>query len=72
MSKTIRQYIGGLGRDGKKDWSTHIARDDRATGLRDHKRDRRLARASLKSGDGAGLPNGKRRRYSDRYGSYQL
>ena len=72
MSKTIRHYLGGLGRDGKQDWLTRIARDDRATGLRDHQRDRRVAKASLKSGDGAGLPNGKRRRYSDRYGSYEL
>ena len=34
MSKTIRHYIGGPGRDGKQDWLTRIARDDRATGLR--------------------------------------
>ena len=26
MSKTIRHYIGGLGRDGKKDWPTRIVR----------------------------------------------
>ncbi len=72
MSKTIRHYINGLGRDGKQDWPTRIAHDNRATGLRDHKRDRRLARASLRSGTEDDLPNGKRRRYSDRYGSYML
>ena len=72
MSKTIRHYIRGAGRDGKQDWRTRIARDDRATGLRDHKRDRRLARASLKSASEDTLPSGKRRRYSDRYGAYEL
>ena len=72
MSKTTRYYIGGLGRDGKQDWRTRIARDDRATGLRTHNRDRRVAKVSLKFGDGDDLPSGKRRRYSDRYGSYEL
>ena len=72
MSKTIRRYIGGLGRDGKQDWWTRIARDDRATGLRTHERDRKVAKVRLKSGDGDALPSGKRRRYSDRYGSYEL
>ena len=72
MSNTIRRYISGLGRDGKQDWRTTVARDDRATGLRDHKRDRRVAKALLKSGDGDNLPAGKRRRYSERYGSYEL
>ena len=72
MSRTIRRYIGGTGRDGKQDWPTIVARDDRATGLRDHKRDRRVARVSLKSGDGEALPGGKRRRYSERYGDYEL
>ncbi len=67
----MRRYIGGTGYDGKQDWRTRVARDDRATGLRDQKRDRRLARASLKSGEDR-LPNGKRRRYSERYGSYEL
>ena len=44
MSKTIRRYIGGPGSDGKQDWQTMIARDNRATGLRTQKRDRREAR----------------------------
>ena len=49
-----------------------IARDNRATGLRPQKRDRREARASLKAGDNDALPNGKCRRYSNRYGPYVL
>ena len=72
MSKATCRYISGPGRDSQQDWPTRVARDDRATGLRDHKRDRRVARASLKSGDGDALPGGKRRRYSERYGSYEL
>ena len=72
MSNTIRRYLGGPGRDGKQDWRTRIARDNRATGLRTHQRDRRVARAAMKSGSGNNLPNGKRRRYSDRYGVYEL
>lgn len=72
MSRTTRRYLGGPGRDGRPDWRTRIVRDDRATGLREHKRDRRTAKATLNSGDGDTLPNGKRRRYSDRYGEYEL
>ena len=72
MSRTIRHYTGVTGREGKQDLLTRVARDDRATGLRDHKRDRRVAKVSLKSGDGDALPTGKRRRYSERYGSYEL
>ena len=72
MSKTLRHYIGGPGRGGKQDWQTMIARDNRATGLRDHKREHRVARPSLKSGDGYALPNGKRRRYGNRYSDYEL
>ena len=72
MSNTIRHYINGPGRDGRQDWRTRVARDDRATGLRGHKRDRRVARVLLKSGNGGSLLTGKRRRYSERYGSYEL
>lgn len=72
MSRTIRRYIDGPGRDGKQDWRTRIARDSRATGLRTQKRDRRVAKAAMKCGEGDGLSSGKRRRYSDRYGEYEL
>ena len=61
MSNTIRHYIGGTGRDGKQDWLPRIARDDQATGIRDHKRDRRVAKVFLKPGDGDDMPSGKRR-----------
>ena len=72
MSRTIRRYIDGPGRDGKQDWRTRITRDNRATGLRTQKRDRRVAKAAMKCGEGDSLSSGKRRRYSDRYGDYEL
>ena len=43
MSRTIRRYIDGPACDGKQDWRTRVARDNRATGLRTQKRDRRAA-----------------------------
>ena len=49
MTRTNRHYFGGPDREGKQDFLTRVARDDRGTGLRDHKHDRRVARASLKS-----------------------
>ena len=67
MSRTVRQYIGGQGRDGEQDWPTVIARDNRATGLRTHKRDQRVAKASPKSVDADSLPCGKHHRYTERY-----
>ena len=66
------RYIGGRGRDGKQDWPTRISRDNRATGLRTHKTDRKAAKDSMKADNGDSLPSGKRRRYSDRYGYYLL
>ena len=71
MSRTKRSFRTGTGRDGKQDWTTMLARDNRATGLRDHKLDRRAARISLKTGEDTAL-SGKHRRYSDRYGNYFL
>ena len=72
MSRTTRRSLYVLGRDGRLDWRTRFVRDDRATGLRDHRRDRQTAKAALKSGDGDTFPNGKRCRYSVRYGEYEL
>ena len=73
MARTRRNYLEGVARDGKVDWKTVIARDNRATGLRDHRRDRREARVNLKAeGEDTNLAGGKRRRYSDRYGTYEL
>ena len=46
MSKNIRHYIGGPGHDGKQDWRTRIARDDRGTFLRTDKTNRIAAKAS--------------------------
>ena len=68
MSRTIGRYIRGQGWDGKRDWPTCVARDDRSTGLRDHKYDRQTAKVSLKSDDGDALLSGRRQRY----GSYEL
>ena len=53
---------------------TQIARDNRATGLRDQKRNRRKTRAELKTAgeDDSNVAGGKRRRYSERYGTYEL
>ena len=39
---------------------------------RDHSRECRTAKATLKPGDGDTLPNGKRRRCNARYGEYEL
>lgn len=72
MSRTTRKGLTGVTRDGKTAWKTIIARDRRATGLRDHRRDRREARTLLKGGDGNALASGKRRRYSNRYGDRRL
>ena len=72
VSRTTRPYIGGPDRNGKQYWPIRIARDDRATDFRDHKRDSRVDKVSLKSGNEDALPSGKRRRYSDSYGSYDL
>ena len=71
MSNTVRSYLSRKGRDGKKDWRTMIARDNRVTGLRNHKTDRRAAKASLKTGEDTAL-SGKHRRYSNRYGNYEF
>ncbi len=72
MSKTTRNYIRGLGRDGKQDLLTRVVRDNRATGLRNHRQARRVAKVALRSGETDGLTSGKRRRYGDRYESYEL
>ena len=70
MSRTIRSYRKGRGRDGKHDWTTIIARDNHVTGLRDQKRDRQITRATLRT-EGETVLSGKHRRYSNRYGTYK-
>ena len=71
MARTKRNFLSGPGRDGAKCLTTIIARDNRATGLRDHRRNRREARIHLKSRNDAQVASGKRRRYSNRYGEYE-
>ena len=70
MSRTIRSHRKGRGRDGWNDWTTIIARDSHVTGLRDQKRDRHIARVTLRT-DGETVLSGKHRRYSNSYGSYE-
>jgi len=65
MCNTLRHNIGGPGRGSKQDLQRKIARDNRATGSRTQKPDRREAPASLKSGEDNVLPTGKRHRYGD-------
>ncbi len=71
MARTIRRFVRGTGRDGQRDWTTIIRRDSRATGLRDHRHDRRAARISLRVDAEDTVAAGKRRRYSERYGTYE-
>ena len=48
-----------------------LSRDDRVTGLREHREYRRRTRQSLKRGDVGSVTAGKKRRYGDRYGNYE-
>ena len=81
MSRTFRKqpadrahtalpYIQTV-RDGYRDMSVEIDRDDRVTGLREHRQYRRRTRATLKHGDYGSVLVGKKRRYGDRYGEYE-
>ena len=70
MSRTTRSYLKGKGRDGRNDWRTIIAQDSHVTGLRDQKRDRHVARITLRI-DEETILSGKHRRYSNRYGTYE-
>ena len=57
--------------DGKRDITVKLMRDNRATGLRSHREDRREARIVLRTDEEDVLPTGKMRRYSLRYGAYE-
>ena len=57
-------------RDGKDTFTVEIKRDDRATGLRDHRVHRARARRELRATEGGDLQAGKIRRYGDTYGAY--
>ena len=72
MSRTTLRYLNGPRRDDGTHWQTRVVRDDRVSGLREHRRDRRAAKTALTSGSGDDLPNGTRHRYRDRYGEYEL
>ena len=58
-------------RDGYRDMGVELSRDDRVTGLREHREYRRRTRQSLKRGDVGSVTAGKKRRYGDRYGNYE-
>lgn len=56
--------------DGKRCFTVEIMRDNRCTGLRSHRTDRRQARIMLRTDPDDNVPAGKMRRYSLQYGSY--
>ena len=79
MSRTYREVLSDRksgtekARDGKtrKTMANWVARDNRATGLREHRQYRRKVKHQLRAGD-HDVMSGKRRRYGDRYGAYFL
>ena len=60
-----------LVRDGRTSIFTTIRRDNRSTGLREHKQYRARTRVELKGGNDEEVSSGKKRRYGDRYGIYE-
>ena len=61
-----------LVRDGRNSIFTAVRRDNRCTGLREHRQFRARARIELKLGNDEAVASGKKRRYGDRYGIYEL
>lgn len=61
-----------LVRDGRNSIFTAVRRDNRSAGLREHKQYRARTRAELKGGNNGAVLSGKKRRYGDRHGSYEL
>lgn len=61
-----------LVRDGRNSIFTALRRDNRSTGLREHRQYRARARVELKRGNDEAVAAGKKRRYGDRYGIYEL
>ena len=59
-------------RDGRNSILTAVRRDNRNTGLREHKQYRARTRIELKGGNDDAVASGKKRRYGDRYGDYEL
>ena len=60
-----------LVRDGHNSIFTALRRDNRSTGLREHRQFRARARIELKLGNDEAVAAGKKRRYGDRYGRYE-
>ena len=61
-----------LVRDGRNSIFTALRRDNRSTGLREHRQYRARARIELKLGNDEAVAVGKKRRYGDRYGIYEF
>ena len=70
MARTRRRTLEDPVNDGKIGLLTLFARDHRATGLRDHRRDRREAKLHLDTGNEGTVVNGKRRKYSNHRGGF--
>ena len=58
-------------RDGRTSIFTALRRDNRSTGLREHKQYRARTRVELKGGNDDDVASGKMRRYGDCYGIYE-
>ena len=61
-----------LVRDGRNSIFTAVRRDNRCTGLREHRQFRACTRIELKLGNDEAVASGKKRRYGDCYGTYEL
>ena len=79
MSRTLRRTAGAAGRKdrregaGRRSFVHAISRDNAATGLRDHKRERAWARQLLaEQPEREDLRNGKTRKYQAKRGEYLL
>ena len=58
--------------DGEQKLTKLIKRDNRVTGLRDHKLHRARTRQQLRTEEAENVTAGKKRRYGDHYGTYEL
>ena len=79
MSRTFRKQPDELAgsfmrrmRDGQQTLRKLVKRDNRVTGLRDHKLHRGRTRLQLRTEEAENVTAGKKRRYGDRYGNYEL
>ena len=79
MSRTFRKQPARLAnsfmsitRDGERTWTKLVKRDSRVTGLRDHKLHRAKTKQQLRTEEADNVTSGKKRRYGDHYGTYEL